>query len=73
LSDSPVTWRSRDNTFAPKETSEPSRASANIDISHLVLADTCPSDLAKLKGKAIHVHISDCDGKVHGDRPDEAS
>ena len=24
---------------------------------------------ARLKGKAIHVHISDCDGKVHGDLP----
>ena len=45
------------------------RVRANIDISHLVLADTVPSDLAKLKGKAIHVHISDCDGKVHGDLP----
>jgi sugar phosphate isomerase/epimerase len=45
------------------------RVRANIDISHLVLADTMPSDLAKLKGKAIHVHISDCDGKVHGDLP----
>ena len=45
------------------------RVRANIDISHLVLADTSPIDLAKLKGKAIHVHISDCDGKVHGDLP----
>ena len=42
---------------------------ANIDVSHLVLADTSPKDLARLKGKAIHVHISDCDGKVHGDLP----
>jgi sugar phosphate isomerase/epimerase len=42
---------------------------ANIDISHLVLSDTSPTDLAKLKGKAVHVHISDCDGKVHGDLP----
>lgn len=25
--------------------------------------------MKKLKGKAIHVHISDCDGKVHGDLP----
>jgi sugar phosphate isomerase/epimerase len=25
--------------------------------------------LRRLKGKAIHVHISDCDGKVHGDLP----
>jgi sugar phosphate isomerase/epimerase len=45
------------------------RIRANIDVSHLVLADTSPTDLAKLKGKAIHVHISDCDGKVHGDLP----
>ena len=42
---------------------------ANIDISHLVLADSSPRELALLKGKAAHVHISDCDGKVHGDLP----
>ncbi|MGE3317004.1 MAG: sugar phosphate isomerase/epimerase family protein, partial [Planctomycetaceae bacterium] len=42
---------------------------ANIDVSHLLLADVPPTDLRKLKGKAIHVHISDCDGKVHGDLP----
>ncbi len=42
---------------------------ANIDISHLVLSDCGPESLAQLKGKAIHVHISDCDGKVHGDLP----
>ena len=30
---------------------------------------TGPLELTKLKGKAIHVHISDCDGKVHGDLP----
>jgi sugar phosphate isomerase/epimerase len=45
------------------------RVRANIDISHLVLSDTSPADVAKLKGKAIHVHLSDCDGKVHGDLP----
>src|SRR5712671_4521946 len=45
------------------------RIRANIDISHLVLSDTSPSELKKLKGKAIHVHLSDCDGKVHGDLP----
>ena len=28
-----------------------------------------PAELRKLAGKAIHVHISDCDGKVHGDLP----
>ncbi len=42
---------------------------ANIDVSHLVLADTSPAELEKLRGKATHVHISDCDGKVHGDLP----
>jgi D-psicose/D-tagatose/L-ribulose 3-epimerase len=42
---------------------------ANIDISHLLLAGVEPVELRKLKGKAIHVHISDCDGKVHGDLP----
>jgi len=42
---------------------------ANIDISHLVLADTAPDELEQLRGKATHVHISDCDGKVHGDLP----
>ena len=42
---------------------------ANIDVSHLLLADVPPEELQKLKGKAIHVHISDCDGKVHGDLP----
>ena len=45
------------------------RIRANIDISHLVLSDTSPLELAKLKDKAIHVHLSDCDGKVHGDLP----
>ena len=42
---------------------------ANIDISHLVLSDCGPDSVQKLKGKAVHVHISDCDGKVHGDLP----
>jgi sugar phosphate isomerase/epimerase len=42
---------------------------ANIDVSHLQLANVAPEELRRLKGKAIHVHISDCDGKVHGDLP----
>jgi sugar phosphate isomerase/epimerase len=42
---------------------------ANIDVSHLVLSHTAPEELRRLKGKAIHVHLSDCDGKVHGDLP----
>ena len=45
------------------------RVCANIDISHLVLADSGPETLRQLRGKAIHAHISDCDGKVHGDLP----
>lgn len=42
---------------------------ANIDISHLHLAKVRPEELRRLKGKAIHVHISDCDGRRHGDLP----
>jgi sugar phosphate isomerase/epimerase len=45
------------------------RVRANLDISHLVLSDTSPDQVKKLKGKVIHVHLSDCDGKVHGDLP----
>jgi sugar phosphate isomerase/epimerase len=45
------------------------RIRANIDISHLVLSDTSAAEVKKLKDKAIHVHLSDCDGKVHGDLP----
>jgi D-psicose/D-tagatose/L-ribulose 3-epimerase len=42
---------------------------ANIDVSHLQLGGVAPEELRRLKDKAIHVHISDCDGKVHGDLP----
>ena len=42
---------------------------ANIDVSHMLLSGTPPEALRRLKGKACHVHISDCDGKVHGDLP----
>lgn len=42
---------------------------ANIDISHLHLAKTPAAEVARLRGRAIHVHLSDCDGKVHGDLP----
>jgi sugar phosphate isomerase/epimerase len=42
---------------------------ANIDVSHLQLSRTAPEELRRLKGRAIHVHLSDCDGKVHGDLP----
>jgi len=42
---------------------------ANVDISHMVLANQPPSSLELLRGRIAHVHISDCDGKVHGDLP----
>lgn len=42
---------------------------ANIDVSHLQLSGTGAEELRRLRGKAIHVHLSDCDGKVHGDLP----
>lgn len=42
---------------------------ANIDISHLVLSKVKPEELRRLKGRAAHVHISDCDGLRHGDLP----
>lgn len=42
---------------------------ANVDISHLVLAQQAPEALERLRGHVAHVHISDCDGKVHGDLP----
>jgi len=42
---------------------------ANIDVSHLLLANVPADEISRLKDRAIHVHISDCDGKVHGDLP----
>jgi sugar phosphate isomerase/epimerase len=42
---------------------------ANIDISHLYLARVPAEELSRLAGRAIHIHISDCDGLRHGDLP----
>ena len=42
---------------------------ANVDISHLALAGDPPSSIAGLAGRIAHVHLSDCDGKRHGDLP----
>jgi sugar phosphate isomerase/epimerase len=46
-----------------------SAVKANLDISHLVLAHQPPAAIEALRGRVAHVHISDCDGKVHGDLP----
>jgi sugar phosphate isomerase/epimerase len=42
---------------------------ANADISHLHLSNASFDDVKKLKGLIGHIHLSDCDGKVHGDLP----
>ena len=42
---------------------------ANLDISHLTLSHTEAPEIATLKGRIAHVHLSDCDGKKHGDLP----
>ncbi len=48
---------------------QPETVRANCDISHLHLVQTPPADVARLAGMIEHVHLSDCDGKVHGDLP----
>lgn len=52
-----------------KDVSLPEVVKANLDVSHLALVNTPPEALSQLKGRAGHVHFSDCDGKVHGDLP----
>jgi sugar phosphate isomerase/epimerase len=42
---------------------------ANCDISHLHLVRTPFEEMSRLAGCIGHVHLSDCDGKVHGDLP----
>lgn len=42
---------------------------ANLDVSHLVLARQPAVLVEQLRGRVAHVHISDCDGWVHGDLP----
>ena len=37
--------------------------------SHLALAKNKADELPKLAGRIAHVHLSDCDGKKHGDLP----
>lgn len=42
---------------------------ANADVSHLHLSGASFDDVAVMAGMIGHVHVSDCDGKVHGDLP----
>jgi D-psicose/D-tagatose/L-ribulose 3-epimerase len=42
---------------------------ANADISHLHLSGASFYDVKELTGLIGHIHLSDCDGKVHGDLP----
>jgi len=42
---------------------------ANADISHLHLSHASFEDVKKLEGMIGHIHLSDCDGEVHGDLP----
>ena len=42
---------------------------ANADISHLHLSGASFEDVKELTGLIGHIHLSDCDGKVHGDLP----
>ncbi len=44
-------------------------AKANVDVSHLVLARNSAEEIQKLAGRIAHVHLSDCNGKQHGDLP----
>lgn len=42
---------------------------ANADISHLHLSHASFADVKELTGMIGHIHLSDCDGKTHGDLP----
>jgi len=52
-----------------EDVGRPDTVRANCDISHLHLVGTPPAEVARLTGRIEHVHLSDCDGKVHGDLP----
>ncbi len=47
----------------------PETVRANCDISHLYLMRIKPEEIRRLEGRIAHVHLSDCNGKVHGDLP----
>ena len=47
----------------------PDTVRANCDISHLHLVRTPLEKVAALQGLIEHVHLSDCNGRTHGDLP----
>src|SRR5579859_3541829 len=47
----------------------PDSVKANCDISHLYLMNIRPEQVARMRNAIGHVHLSDCNGKVHGDLP----
>ncbi len=51
------------------EVDMPETVRANCDISHLYLVGEKPEAIGRLGKQIAHVHLSDCNGKVHGDLP----
>ncbi len=51
------------------EVALPEVVRANCDISHLHLVGTPFEQVARLAGRIEHVHLSDCNGRTHGDLP----
>lgn len=51
-----------------KEVNHPA-VKANADISHLHLSGASFDDVKKLQDMIGHIHLSDCNGEVHGDLP----
>jgi sugar phosphate isomerase/epimerase len=47
----------------------PQTVRANCDISHLYLMQQPPEAIERLGDRIAHVHLSDCNGHVHGDLP----
>ena len=47
----------------------PETVLANCDISHLYLMKIAPAEVKRLTGLIGHVHLSDCNGRAHGDLP----
>ena len=52
-----------------QEVDLPDTVRANCDISHLYLVGEKPEDIVRLRDWLAHLHVSDCNGEVHGDLP----